>query len=81
MKTRMGAGMWAELVAGWESSGRSAPEPRPRRCRYRPLAELMMRTFALHVLCCPRCSGRLRLVALMTERKEVAEVLEKRSGG
>lgn len=26
MKTRMGAGMWAELVAGWESSGRSAAE-------------------------------------------------------
>lgn len=26
MKTRMGAGMWAELVAGWESSGRSAVE-------------------------------------------------------
>ena len=26
MKSRMGAGMWAELVAGWESSGRSAAE-------------------------------------------------------
>ena len=48
---------------------------RPRRCRYRPWAELMMRTFALDVLCCPRCSGRLRLVALMTEPKEIRRYL------
>ena len=34
-----------------------------------------MRTFALDVLCCPRCSGRLRLVALMTEPKEIARYL------
>jgi len=38
---------------------------------YRPWAELMMRTFSVDVLCCPRCSGRLRLVALMTEPKEL----------
>jgi hypothetical protein len=46
-----------------------------RRCRYRPWAELMMRTFAVDVLCCPRCSGRLRLVALMTEPKEIGRYL------
>ena len=34
-----------------------------------------MRSFALDVLCCPRCSGRLRLVALMTEPKEIARYL------
>jgi len=51
------------------------PEPRPRRCRYRPWAELMMRTFAVDVLCCPRCSGRLRLVALMTEPDEIRRYL------
>ena len=50
-------------------------EPRPRRCRYRPWAELMMRTFAVDVLCCPRCLGRLRLVALMTEPKEIRRYL------
>jgi hypothetical protein len=50
-------------------------EPRPRRCRYRPWAELMMRTFAADVLCCPRCSGRLRLVSLMTETKEIRRYL------
>jgi uncharacterized protein YbaR (Trm112 family) len=31
----------------------------------------MMRTFAVDLLCCPRCSGRLRLVALMTEPEEI----------
>ncbi len=48
---------------------------RPGRCRYRPWAELMMRTFEVDVLCCPRCSGRLRLVALMTEPKEIRPYL------
>ena len=50
-------------------------EPRRSRCRYRPWAELMMRTFSLDVLCCPRCSGSLRLVALMTEPKEITRYL------
>ena len=56
-------------------TGTDAQEPRPRRCPYRPWAELMMRTFQLDVLCCPRCSGRLRLVALMTEDKEIRRYL------
>ena len=34
-----------------------------------------MRTFALDVLSCPRCKGRLRLVALMTDPKEIARYL------
>jgi hypothetical protein len=46
-----------------------------RGCRYWAWAELMKRTFSLDVLCCPRCSGRLRLVALMTEPKEVRRYL------
>jgi hypothetical protein len=50
-------------------------QERPRCCRYRPWAELMMRTFAVDVLCCPRCSGRLRLVALVTEPKEIRRYL------
>lgn len=54
---------------------REEPTPPPRRCRYRPWAELMMRTFAVDVLCCPRCKGRLRLVALMTEPKEIRRYL------
>jgi Putative transposase len=54
---------------------REDAQPRPRRCRYRPWAELMMRTFKVDVLCCPRCSGRLRLVALMTEPREIRRYL------
>ena len=46
-----------------------------RGCRYWEWAELMKRTFALDVLCCPRCSGRLRLVALMTNDDEVRRYL------
>ncbi|OJY21670.1 MAG: hypothetical protein BGO98_02250 [Myxococcales bacterium 68-20] len=59
----------SEAHATRPSVAEEEPEPRPLRCRcrYRPSAELMMRTFALDVLCCPRRSGRLRLVALMTE--------------
>jgi hypothetical protein len=60
----------AEAVAA--SNGQLQP---PRRCRYRPWAELMLRTFSVDVLCCPRCNGRLRLVALMTEPKEICRYL------
>jgi hypothetical protein len=35
--------------------------------RYRPWAELLKRCFALDVLACPSCSGRLRIVALVTD--------------
>ena len=62
-----------QLAAGPQES--EAAEPGPRRCPYRPWAELLMRTFAVDVLCCPRCSGRLRLVALMTEPKEIRRYL------
>lgn len=61
-----------------EHKGESAdPDPeRPRRgCRYRPWAELMQRTFSVDVLCCPRCSGTLRLVALMTDPPEIGRYL------
>jgi len=61
--------------AGVALDANEEAEPRPRRCRYRPWAELMMRTFEVDVLCCPRCSGRLRLVALMTETKEIRRYL------
>ena len=57
-----------------ESANEEVESP-PQRCRYRPWAELMMRTFAVDVLCCPRCSGRLRLVALMTEHEQICRYL------
>ncbi|HVH46412.1 MAG TPA: transposase, partial [Labilithrix sp.] len=64
--------------AARRSRQREAPKPEPRRprCRYRPWAELMMRTFAVDVLCCRRWGGRLALVALMTDPKEISRYLQ-----
>ena len=38
-------------------------------------AELMRRTFGFDVLTCPRCGGRLRLVALIGEAAVIARIL------
>jgi hypothetical protein len=43
--------------------------------RYRPWAELLKRCFAIDVLACPRCGGRMRLVALVTEAASVRRFL------
>jgi len=47
----------------------------PRRGAYRPWAELLKRTFGFDVLTCPRCSGRMKLLALVTEPTSVARYL------
>jgi hypothetical protein len=47
----------------------------PRRSPYRPWAELLKRTFGFDVLACPRCDGRLRLLAMVTEPKSVTRYL------
>jgi hypothetical protein len=38
-------------------------------------AELMRRSFGLDVLACPRCGGRLRLIALIDEAAVIARIL------
>jgi hypothetical protein len=43
--------------------------------RYRPWAELLKRCFAIDVLQCPTCHGRMRLVALVTDPKQVRRFL------
>ena len=43
--------------------------------RYRPWAELLKRTFGVDVETCPRCGGRMRLLALITDPPEVARFL------
>ena len=49
---------------------------RPKRTRgYRPWAELLARTFALDVLACPKCGGRMKLVAMRTEETSVLRYL------
>ncbi len=42
---------------------------------YRPWAELLARTFAVDVLACPSCPGRMRLVAIVKEPARIARSL------
>jgi hypothetical protein len=46
-----------------------------RRARGQTWAALMARTFGLDVLACPRCGGRLRLVALIEQRAVIDRIL------
>ena len=50
-------------------------QPAPRHARGYAWAELMRRTFGLDVLACPRCGGRLRLVALIEEAAVIDRIL------
>jgi hypothetical protein len=43
--------------------------------RYRPWPELLKRTFGIDVETCPRCGGRMRLLALITDPPNVARFL------
>ena len=48
---------------------------KPSRAGAYQWAELMPRTFGLDVLACPRCDGRLRLVALIEQASVVQRIL------
>jgi hypothetical protein len=50
-------------------------EPKPRRGGYRPWAELLARTFGVDVLACPKCHGRMKLVALIKEPRSIRRFL------
>lgn len=58
----------------------SAADERARASAHRDArgylwAELMRRTFGFDVLACPRCGGRLRLVALIEEAAVIDRIL------
>ena len=55
--------------------GPTAPAPAAPRERV-PWAELLRRRFATDLLQCPRCHGRMRVLALITDRPVVAQILE-----
>jgi hypothetical protein len=42
---------------------------------YRPWAELLARTFAVDVLQCPTCKGRMKLLAVVSDPKSIARYL------
>jgi hypothetical protein len=56
---------------------RSETEEKPKRkgFRYPPWAELLKRTFEIDVLSCPKCQGRMKLIALVSEPKSIARFL------
>ena len=55
--------------------GASTPEADRRRARGRLWADLMRRTFGFDVLACPRCGGRLRLIALIDRAPVIEKIL------
>jgi hypothetical protein len=42
---------------------------------HRPWAELLKRTFGVDVLACPKCHGRMKLLAMVTEPASFARYL------
>lgn len=61
------------LASAADPSDGAPPTPRPR---HRAWAQLMQRAFGVDVLACPRCAGRLRLVATVDDPHAVRAILE-----
>ncbi len=53
----------------------AAEARKPKRAGYRPWAELLARTFAVDVLECPTCKGRMKLIALVKKPESIARFL------
>jgi len=58
-----------------EATPASEPETPKRAGGYRPWAELLARTFGVDVLACPKCQGRMKLLAMLTDPVQVARYL------
>jgi len=52
-----------------------SPSVERPRSSYRPWAELLRRTFAIDALECPKCQGRMHLLAVVTEPRQVRRFL------
>ncbi len=72
------ASPWRSCLAP-QSPQAAAPSDEPGRPNhaggYRPWAELLARTFAVDVLACPRCQGRMKLLALVKSPASIARYL------
>ena len=53
----------------------NTPDADRRRARGRLWADLMRRTFGFDVLACPRCDGRLRLIAVIDHTPAIQKIL------
>ena len=58
-----------------EACAAATPDTARRRVRGQRWADLMRRTCAFDVLSCPRCGGRLRLIALIEEAAVISRML------
>jgi len=58
-----------------EGTPATEPEMPKHAGGYRPWAELLARTFAVDVLACPRCQGRMKLLAMVTDPASIARNL------
>ena len=68
-------------IVATDASGSASPVPpsepsAPRQEAGRRWAELMRRAFGFDVLACPRCGGRLRLIALLDESAVTRRILQ-----
>jgi hypothetical protein len=65
-----------EGSVGAATCARPARHGRPEGApSYRPWAQLLARTFAVDVLACPKCHGRMRLLAMVQDPANVARYL------
>jgi len=72
------ASCWRPLITPDPPEGPAASDEPGRKGPgggYRPWAELLARTFAVDVLVCPSCHGRMRLLAVIKEPANVARYL------
>jgi hypothetical protein len=73
------ASPWRGRLTPMAPSETPADGQRPRRPErapsYRPWAELLARTFAVDVLACLKCHGRMRLLAMVEDPANVARFL------
>ena len=58
-----------------EAAAAAEPETPKGAGGYRPWAELLARTFAVDMLACPRCEGRMKPLALVTDPASIARYL------
>jgi hypothetical protein len=60
-----------------DQTSSTSPKPRPptHRCRYRSWQELLRKAFSIDLESCPRCAGKLRFLALLTEPAALERLL------
>ncbi len=66
---------WRARITPPPPAATDAPDQTWPARGYRRWAELLARTFAVDVLCCPSCQGRMRLLAVIKESAGIARYL------